>query len=125
MNFQFCGMIRGMELIKGIGGRLREARIAAGLSQDEVGKRIGLTGVGYGAYERGDTLISVENLVAVSNLFDKPVAYLLGLPSKVIGDLPPSTMEVINALEELDKVGRDYVSDFVEFVRQQRTKRPP
>lgn len=67
------------DLDKSIGKRIREAREQYGLSQTDVGDRLGLSGVGFGDIERGKNQISVEYLVQLSNLLGRPVEYFLGL----------------------------------------------
>ena len=46
---------------------LRKARLAAGLSQREVGKRLGFHSTIYGKIERGDRVLDVVELVAFAN----------------------------------------------------------
>jgi transcriptional regulator with XRE-family HTH domain len=62
-----------------IARRVKEARLAAGLSQEELGKKVGLTKVGYGEYERGRRLFDTEQLFHLSRILGRPVEYFLGL----------------------------------------------
>jgi len=67
------------ELYEDIGKRLKHARDRAGLSQQKVADRIGLSDVGYGGFERADRQISIEYLFALSEILGQSVSWLLGL----------------------------------------------
>jgi len=60
-----------------IGERLRAARRAAGLTQAEVGRRIGVTNVAVSKYERDLVTPDGERLVHLSEALGAPVAQLL------------------------------------------------
>ena len=60
-----------------IGERLKAARRAAGLTQAEVGRRIGVTNVAVSKYERGLVMPDGERLVHLSEALGVPVAQLL------------------------------------------------
>ena len=62
-----------------IGLRVQAARKEAGLSQQDVGRRMGLTKGGYGQYERGLHPFTAEQLFDLANILDRSVAYFLGL----------------------------------------------
>ena len=57
--------------------KIREARQAARLSQQELGARIGLDQPAISRMERGQRSVSVEQLVAIAAALDIPVAQLL------------------------------------------------
>lgn len=48
--------------------RLRAARLAAGLTQEEMGKKLGLTMAGYRQKEVGERKISIEEAVKISKI---------------------------------------------------------
>ncbi len=60
-----------------IGDKLREAREEKSMSQDEVAKMLGLSKVGYGALERGKNLISLNYLIALTYILQKPITYFI------------------------------------------------
>lgn len=62
-----------------IAQRVREAREAAGLSQEETGRAIGLSVVGYGHYDRGRQPFTVEMLFELSPVLNHSVEWFLGL----------------------------------------------
>lgn len=70
---------------KAIAQRVKDARQAAGLSQEALGERIGLTKVGYGDYERGHRLFDTEQLFQLARILGRPVEYFLGLDTGLTG----------------------------------------
>ena len=64
--------------------RLKELRRAKGLTQRDMARAFGMTDVGYGGWERGDTEPSIENLVKLCRLFGCTADSLIGL-----ADMPP------------------------------------
>ncbi|NLF01162.1 MAG: helix-turn-helix transcriptional regulator [Anaerolineales bacterium] len=65
--------------------RIRQAREERGLSQADVGGALGLSNVGYGAFERGRTEIGLDYLMALPSILGHSVAWFLGLPES-LGD---------------------------------------
>ncbi len=61
-----------------VGRRLREAREAQRYSQTELGRVIGMTGVGYGHYERGQRKIPLPELQKLAEFLGRPVSWFLG-----------------------------------------------
>ena len=60
-----------------IGIRIRQARKAHSLTQEEMSEKLGISVKHYGGAERGVTGLSVENLIAVSNILNVSLDYLL------------------------------------------------
>lgn len=77
--------------MKIISQRLVEARKDLGMSQQDVADKLGLSQVGYGDFERGRTLPSIDYLMEVARILQKPVTYFLGID----GDLPPDEGELL------------------------------
>ena len=70
-------MINTEELKREIGKKLKRAREDKGLSQEDVAKQIGLSKVGYGAFERGSNLIALNYLLELSRILQKPITHFL------------------------------------------------
>jgi transcriptional regulator with XRE-family HTH domain len=62
-----------------IANRVRSAREAAGLSQEDVARQLALTPSGYGHYERNRQTFTVEQIFRLSTILEKRVEWLLGL----------------------------------------------
>ena len=90
-----------------IGQRIRTAREAARITQEELGRAVGCTAKHIGAIERGiktprlDTFIIIANTVKVSSdyllqdLLDQPIDSLAGECSAVAALLEPQTQKRI------------------------------
>lgn len=64
---------------KQIGQRIRAARQAAGLTQEDVGRKIGFSQVQVSAYERGDvTGITLEVIDTIARATRHPLAFFIG-----------------------------------------------
>lgn len=59
--------------------RLKELRRAKGLTQRDMARRFRLSDVGYGAWERGDTEPSIDNLMRLCEIFGCTADSLVGL----------------------------------------------
>lgn len=67
--------------------RLKELRRARGLTQRDMAKKFGMTDVGYGGWERGDTEPSLDNIVRLCEFFGCSSDSLIGLaPPKAVVD---------------------------------------
>ena len=60
-----------------IGSRIRAARLLRGLSQQELGIRLGITGAQLGKYESGKSRIAVTRLSDIADGLRLPVTALL------------------------------------------------
>ncbi len=61
------------------GERLRDLRQKAGLQQNELGEKIGLSSNGVGMMERGHRGTTIEKLVLLAEYFHVSTDYLLGI----------------------------------------------
>ena len=71
--------------IPGLGGRLRRARNATGLSQEKVADRIGISWMTVHRWERSQRGVPDDLLARVSELYDKPLRWLLTLEEGDLG----------------------------------------
>jgi len=60
------------------GKRVRELRKTRGWKQDELGKKLGTSGVVVGCYERGEMMPSIEVVQKMAEAFGVTVDYLVG-----------------------------------------------
>lgn len=60
-----------------VGGKVKTRRLILGLSQEELGKAIGLTFQQVQKYERGTNRISVSRLMDISHALKAPLDYFL------------------------------------------------
>lgn len=68
------GKPRASAVDKIVGNKLRRLRISAGMSQNELGEKLGITFQQIQKYEAGTNRISAASLYAFSKVFDTPVS---------------------------------------------------
>ena len=107
---------------RGGGGRLHEARVDAGLSQEALAEKLGLSQVGYSGMERGRTMIGVNVLLEVCQVLGRPVTYFVGGGVVGIEDVSEETREVVGLMENLPQREREAILMYVRFVAQQIAK---
>lgn len=66
--------------------RIKAARRESGLSQEDVGRRLGLSRSGYGHLEDGSRLLTLDDLANLSRILGRPVEYFLGLDTGMTED---------------------------------------
>jgi len=99
-----------------VGRRLREARIAQGLSQTALGQELGVSFQQIQKYERGLNRIGSSRLWDVSNILGVPVSYFfegLAVPegSRLGGGEPaaPLSQRALETARALDAIESDEV----------------
>ncbi len=93
------------ELLPEVGARIRQARNSLGLSQQELGRRIGKTASAVSKYERGQ-INEVRVLAAISQVLGKPADWLLrgdgpesrGRTTLAGGPVPEALRELLGLL---------------------------
>lgn len=58
-----------------IGRQIRALRVISGLSQDALGRVLGITFQQVQKYERGANKVSAERLIQIAQYFDQPIGY--------------------------------------------------
>lgn len=86
-----------------LGKKLKMARLRAGLTQEELAEKIGVSRGSIARYELGEMEPKLENLIALSEILDISTDYLLGL-SKINQQLAAKLPdEAICALDKFIK----------------------
>lgn len=93
--------IEGLDEV--IGLRVQAARKEMGLSQESVGRRLGLTKGGYGQYERGLHPFTAEQMYQLSAILEHSVPYFLGLDN----GLSPAEDRVLSLYGQAKRAGRE------------------
>lgn len=88
---------------RGIAQRVKQARQEAGLSQESLGKKLGLSKVGYGEYERVSRLFDTEQLFHLERILGRSVGWFLGLSSELSDD----EQQVLSMYQRAKEQGRD------------------
>lgn len=62
-----------------MGGRLKSARINAGLTRKDVAERLKISVSAISYWERGITIPTLENMVELKKMYNKSIDWLIGL----------------------------------------------
>lgn len=79
-----------------VGKRIKEMRLAKGLSQQELGDLIGVTKVSICGYESGSRTPSLETFALLSEVFGTSTDYLLGRELPVLSEKSKSYLGAIS-----------------------------
>jgi len=74
-----------MGIYKEIGLRIREARRRCGDSQTDLAARIGVCRATISRYEDGSVKIGLKTLQKIADCYGRPLAYLLGCETRMVG----------------------------------------
>jgi transcriptional regulator with XRE-family HTH domain len=97
-----------------VGRRLREARLLAGLSQGQLGARIGVTFQAVQKYESGENRLSASRLLAVAEFLRQPLSFFFGDLSETEAAAPASlTAKEIKLLRYYRGIGTEEARDWM------------
>lgn len=94
--------------------RLKELRMAKGLSQKEVAEYLGISNAAYSLYERGDREPNISTLKKIANYYGVTVDELLGI------DGITSTIAAHFDGTEFTEDELEEIRQFAEFVKNKR-----
>ena len=106
-------MSRQIDIRKITGRRIAQKREEAGLTQDEMSLRMGMSEEGYARYERGLAALTVSKLAKIAAIFE------CGLDELVVESstgLSAQAKRIANLLDGLSTSDRDEVVSIVEKV---------
>ena len=93
---------------------LREARIAAGMSQKDVADRIGVAKSTYSLYESGSREPDVQKIKKLAEVLGVSGSMLLGLPET------PMTLAAHFEGEDFTPEEMEEINNFVNYVKSKR-----
>jgi len=99
------------ELRQTIAERLKSARVDKGLTQDDVAERLGIVRSSYAHYETGRNMITVEHLIKLQDVLEKPVNYFLGVKTAQLTVEESDWLELYRALPP--GPARDYAAAMI------------
>lgn len=97
-----------------VGEKIKNAREAAGMTQEQLGKLLGVTGVAVMRYEKGTRQPSINQRLLLSDIFQTSLLYFIDqdiYEEKVVGVYPfaekkPNSKDLLNAFELLNNDGK-------------------
>jgi len=114
-----------MRAYEQIGRKLQKAREDAGLSQEELARRLGCTQASLSNYELGKRRLYLADLQRIGQLLGKPITYFLEesendepIENELTGLLKePYVKEILLALQDLNPAQRKSVFDYILWQR--------
>jgi transcriptional regulator with XRE-family HTH domain len=109
-------------IYKDIGKKIQKAREEAGLSQDEMATRLGVTQAALSNYELGKRRLYLANIEQIAVLLNKPLSYFLDEPAPEgqadkrlkAGE---TAAEIMALLAEMPEEEKRYLRDFLLWRR--------
>jgi len=101
-----------------MGKRLCELRNLHGISQKDIGAKLGVTYQQVHKYETGETQIPPVHLFTYARLFKVNMAYLYGLSNESNDDMPELDKRAYHAASETMHWPDDLRKSFYQFTRQ-------
>lgn len=97
-----------------VGSRVRLRRMTLGISQERLGRQLGLTFQQVQKYEKGVNRIGASRLYAISRVLDAPVQFFFAeMPEAVIESLPCPATESASPVSTPPDAADLKVADFV------------
>jgi len=115
---------RATELDVFAGRRLREARLAVRMTQEELGKALGLSFQAIQKYESGENRLSVGRLVAAAKTLQKPISYFVPGEAALVAEEKPLSSEEAELVGSFRRIKRDDARDSLLTVARQFTDIP-
>lgn len=109
------------ELMGAIGQRIRTARRQAGMTQRQLGRKIGVSGVSISDWERGVSQPTALSLWQLANVIGKSATYFLPVPSSALGCKDEEVEDLfLKLFRELRPELRQQTLSFIGWVKQER-----
>jgi transcriptional regulator with XRE-family HTH domain len=118
-----------MDRYREIGRRIRQARETARLTQEDLGRALGISGVAVGHYERGARSVGIAELERIATVLGRPVTWFLRQSrpwSELVEEaydrvrLDPDFPHGARHDPELDLPFKEYIVRLYERARNQR-----
>ena len=102
-----------------IGSKIKEKRLQLGLSQEELGQKLGVSKVSICGYERGTRTPTMQNFLDIIEILDLTPDELLGREVKVVNDkeevysayVSKNDLQIIKELKRHSKLYNKMASD--------------
>lgn len=87
--------------------RIRALRLSAGLSQQELGRQLGVSAVAVGKWERGQTQPDIHSLTRMADIFGTTIDDLCDHAVPPTGQESPNVQVMARAFRQLTKEEQD------------------
>lgn len=113
-----------------IGEKIKLARKRAGLTQEQLGKKIGVTGVAVMRYERGERQPKVETLLEIAHHLNVPITDFISFDEAaamtaldrsyvtVSNDMLDDVLSVVETFQVTKKAARKRIVEYAKEIEQ-------
>jgi len=115
---------RATELDVFAGRRLREARLALHMTQEELGKALGLSFQAIQKYESGENRLSVGRLVTAAKTLQQPLSYFVPDETRSAAEEKPLSSQEAELVGSFRRIKRDDARDSLLTLARQFTDIP-
>ena len=100
--------------------RLKELRLALSLSQEELGKRIGITRAAISNLEKGTRNMSEQTMKSICREFNVSIAWLKEGIGDMFTDLPETILDQLVEEYHLDDFDKDLIKKYLDLTDSER-----
>jgi repressor LexA len=104
-----------MKMYEKIGKKIREAREAKGMSQEELGRALGYTATAVSYFESGVRKIKLEDLQKISNILNVDMDYLV---PKFVNESSPIEQIKLRASKSLPPEAQKTIHNFLDYAKK-------
>lgn len=96
-----------------LGGKIKEARINKGYTQEELGEKIDSTGSYIGQIERGERNASMSKIIMIAEALDVGIDYLVGhIELKLLDE------DIVNELRNTTNNQKQMVVEIIRIIKK-------
>ena len=100
--------------------RLKELRLALSLSQEELGKRIGITRAAISNLEKGTRNTSEQTIKSICREFNVSIAWLKEGKGDMFTDLPETILDQLVEEYHLDYFDKELIKKYLDLTDSER-----
>lgn len=100
--------------------RLKELRLALSLSQEELGKRIGITRSAISNLEKGTRNMSEQTIKSICREFNVSIAWLKEGKGDMFTDLPETILDQLVEEYHLDYFDKELIKKYLDLTDSER-----
>ena len=100
--------------------RLKELRLALSLSQEELGKRIGITRAAISNLEKGTRNMSEQTIKSICREFNVSIAWLKEGKGDMFTDLPETILDQLVEEYHLDYFDKELIKKYLDLTDSER-----
>lgn len=105
-----------------IGYRIKQLRLKADYTQNDVAERLGVSSQHYGTLERGINSCSLETIIKICDIYKIPITNIIGDLTEYDQDKTNSIEKLAYEINDLPQSSKDIVLDLLEVLKKKKEK---